>query len=485
MAIISKITAMHISDTVFWLALAFLLGVAAASFGWSIIAVVLIISISGFLILFLFNKTHLWKYPIIFAFFVFAGVFYYNLYLNTREAQTNLIFDEKTSFHGIVVSEPRRFEKYQSFTVKTEEPFSGEISVLAPPLAKIDYGDLLNFDGIIKQADSPEKDPSVLFPKIETVDKHRGNWLREKLIGFKQFLIGQFDEFLLPDEAALLGGITFGSRSDFSENLRGAMSRSGTTHLVALSGYNITILILAVAYVFNSFLSRRKTFYITIFFILFFVLMVGGEPSVVRAAIMGFLALLAREIGRLQAMRNAIMLTAGAMTLAVPTILINDVGFQLSFASLLGIVYLAPAIKKLLRIEDGGLMSWKENFVMTLSAQLAVFPIISATFGEFSLSAILANVLILGFVPFTMFLGFLLAALSSIYIYLGFFTAKLAELLLSYEIWIMQIFAGLRLPIAIPKQATWLITFAYYGALAILIYLTTSKTIIKKENGQK
>ena len=435
-------------------------------------------------LLVLIGKTHLWRLLFYSALLLFLGFFYYNFYTNLEFSKIKTVFNQEIEFSGIVRDEPRGFEKYQIFALVLDEPFSGEIRVFSPPLPERNYGDRLALHGTIKLpvsgSEGIEK-PTLFFPQAEFVSAGNGNWLKQKLLGFKHFLLKQFDTVLAPDEASLLGGITFGARSGFSQELREQMAASGTTHIVALSGYNITILVLAIFYVFNKFFSRRKTFYISIFTIVLFVLMVGGEPSVVRAAIMGFLALLAKEIGRLYDVKNAIVLTAAAMAVHNPTILVHDVGFQLSFLSLLGIVYLAPAIKNIFKFRDEGFLGWRETAVLTLSAQLMVMPVLISIFGEFSLTAVLANILILAFIPLTMMLGFLLAAVSAIYSYLGFFAAKLVGLLLGYEILIIKIFAGLRLPLDFLAQSPLMFAVVYYAAIAwfIYVFIPRDKSLIK------
>ena len=106
-----------------------------------------------------------------------------------------------------------------------------------------------------------------------------------------------------------------------------------------------------------------------------------------------------------------------------------DLGFQLSFAALLGIVYLRPAIGNLLRAgarsgdfaANGGLLNWRENALTTVSAQLAVLPILMVNFGTFSPLSFPANVLILGIMPVTMALGFAAAAAGFVSYHLALF----------------------------------------------------------------
>ena len=458
------------ADILFGGAIAVMAGIAAASLGWNILTTMALAAPFLFGGLALLKKLYVWKTFLVFLALMFFGAFYYHLSFNIKIASENIPYGEKSSFSGVVVDEPRTQEKYQSFNIKLESPLRGEVFVLASPRGVYHYGDLLELNGAIEPRKTFAENPIAAFPDIKLLAEYRGSRVKEALLGFKHAILEKFTSALPAQEAALLGGLTLGSRAEFTPEFKSQMSRSGTTHLVALSGYNIAILVLAIAKVFGKFLSRRKTFYITTGIILLFVVMVGAEASVVRAAIMGFLALLAKETGRTFSMRNAIVLTALGMTLFHLTVLVYDIGFQLSFLSLLGIVYLSPALKQVLRFDERkDIPIWKEIAILTASAQLAVVPVIVNTFGSFSLTAIIPNVLILGFVPLTMFLGFLLAAVSFIHAYLGFFIAKLAEVLLAYEIGVIKLFATLSVPIEAPFAGRFL-AFLYYSVMILFIY---------------
>ncbi len=459
---------MATSDIVFCSAIAFLFGIFAASINWSIPILLLTVLVLGLGFLFLSHKLEFYKPFLILVFTIFLGAFYYNLYLNLEERSQNIKLNSQITFSGTISDEPVLSEKFLSFTLNLSPPFSGEIRVLTNPLDNFHYGDFLNVEGKIIPANAIGQKSASFSPKIQLLAQHRGFWLREKLLVLKNNLTSQFEKVLSADEAALLAGITFGTRSNFSGEFKKQMVLSGTTHLVALSGYNISILVFAIAWAFGQFLSRRKTFYLTVATIILFVLMVGAEASVVRAAIMGFLALLAKEIGRIYSMRNSIALTALTMVIINPTILAFNPGFQLSFASLLGIVYLGPALKNIFEFGGGGFTDWRENAITTISAQLAVIPLLIQNFGQYSLTAILANILILGFIPLTMALGFLLAALGMLSIYLGFLVAQLVKVLLFYEIAVIKFFA--KISFILPLTNSVATTAIYYIIVFLVIY---------------
>lgn len=473
---------MAAADVAFGAALGILFGIFFASIGINGFFIIGIGALCG--ILWGVRRRLARTFLFAFVLSLSLGALYYHFFLNLRALRENIPHGEATEFRGVVRSEPYRTEKTQQFLLSLQSPHAGVIRVVTKLVPEFAYGDFLELRGeIIEEAYSlkPSEEHVALFPDVSLLAHGRGFWLKEKLFALKGGVIETFRRTLPVDSAALLAGLTFGSRSDFSKEFKAQMAASGTSHLVALSGYNITVLVLAAYATLGSFLTRRTTFIATVFVIILFVLMVGGEASVVRAAIMGFLALLAREAGRIYSFRNAVTFAGAGMALADPTLLAWNIGFQLSFVSLLGIVLLLPALQILLKqfgfraiLPSPGrrpesFLGWKENVLTTLAAQLAVAPLLIFHFDQFSPTALLANVLILQLVPLTMALGFMTGAASFIFPGLGIMLAWFAHVLLLYERGVIVIFSHLAFPVrAVPGVAMMLI---YYAALiGVIIY---------------
>jgi len=475
---------MRIYDIAFYAAGFFILGVLGASSGLSFpvitIATILMAAILLFLGYIKKNTKVFWLAG--FSLVIIIGAFYYFIWSSHQAQSINIVFDKKISFEGLVIENPEHGNS-QQLVVKLSAPYSGNVLIKLQPYPSFDYGDVINFEGIIKKPE-PENYANYLakdgifgvinYPKTELITKNQGSGIKSTLFKFKEKLISNFQKTLSVEKAAFLAGITLGEREEFSKEFKEAMAKSGTSHLVALSGYNISVIVIALGLFLGHFLSRRLTFILTTLIILSFVLMTGAEASVVRAAIMGFIALLATQVGRLYSVRNAIVLAAFFMVLINPRVLRFDVGFQLSFAALLGIVYLGPAIQKFFRMkEEEGFLAWRKNFLTTTSAQLAVAPLLIVNFSQFSLAALLANVLILEVIPPTMFLGFLLGAM-------GFFSTTLAivfgwftSLFLIYELTLINIFAKISLPIT--KAGVLGIIIYYLIIVGFIVYPHTKR----------
>ncbi|HXF43916.1 MAG TPA: ComEC/Rec2 family competence protein [Candidatus Paceibacterota bacterium] len=406
------------------------------------------------------------------------GALYYTADDMKFRRSINVPFGGKTTFSGVIVSNPVLKTASQEFKLKLNLPFSGNILIKTARYPEFRYGDEVNIEGKIEKPFagsyarylSKERISGVVtFAEVEKIGSGRKSKIKTSLFEIKNAVIGSFQRVLPAKEAAFVSGLTLGERGEFSADFKEAMAKSGTTHLVALSGYNITIIIKSLAILFIWFLSRRFSFVLTVLVIVGFVLMTGAEASVVRAAIMGILAMLAGEVGRLFDFRNAIILAGFLMVLQNPKVLVFDIGFQLSFLALVGIIYLRPAIVRFLKIgEDKGFLSWKENLLTTASAQLMVAPLLISSFGSFSLISLAANVLVLELIPITMFLGFLTAFLGLFIDSLTTILALALSVFLKFEMLVIELFAKISVPIG--AGASWLFIIFYYAALVIFIF---------------
>jgi competence protein ComEC len=245
--------------------------------------------------------------------------------------------------------------------------------------------------------------------------------------------------YLLPaPESGLLLGLLLGGNDWLSQAVQDNFSRTGLTHIVAVSGYNVTIVAeyLMLLGIFLG-LWRQQAFWLASVGIFLFVVMVGFPASAVRAGVMGGLLLWAMKNGRLANAQNAIVFAASAMLVANPLLLRWDVGFQLSFLATLGIVYFYPVIERY-SIRKQGISFFSELLFLTLSAQIFVLPIILNNFQKFPVISLLANLLVLPIIPLTMLLGFLMIVFSFIFPPMAIIFSWLVYLPLRYETLIVE-----------------------------------------------
>lgn len=229
-----------------------------------------------------------------------------------------------------------------------------------------------------------------------------------ELLGMARMqFISALQRVLSEPQASFAAGLVVGVKDGFPLDLKQIFINTGVIHLVAVSGYNITI----VSKLFSVWLrplGRYAAFFVGTLAILAFIIFAGGQASVVRAGIMGWLFILARFSFRLPHIKNALFLTAFIMIILQPSVILKDIGFQLSFLSMMGMVYLSsPVGSGLSRLKFNRWLP--ESIVLalreTLAAQLAVAPLIAGHFGRLSLIAPLPNMIIVPIVALPMLLA--------------------------------------------------------------------------------
>lgn len=285
-------------------------------------------------------------------------------------------------------------------------------------------------------------------------------------------------------EAALGIGILTGAKASIPQGLKDDLNAAGLTHIIALSGFNITIIIAAIALVVAGHTSRRNVFLMGSLFSMAFIVMTGASASVVRAGIFSIILLYSKTIGRKSHQTNILLLTAFLMLAFNPFLLRDDMGFQLSFLAFAGLIYLARPISFIIeRSMLSGLPDWiKSPFTETLAAQIAVFPLIAFAFGRISLIAPVSNVLVLGIIPLTMLLVFLTAIGGLVLPLIGNLIGVLAWALLAY----INSIAGFsaKIPLAsinAPKYSIAMIAMLY-GFLTLALYFVTKRMKRRRSN---
>ncbi len=320
---------------------------------------------------------------------------------------------------------------------------------------------------------------SMIRPdQIILVERGQGNLFLGMLYSLRQRAYLVVNQLLPQPEAGLLSGILLGIENDLPEQLKLAFQDTGTYHIIAISGFNIAI----VAALFMSLSKRifpyRWSVWAAIFGIAFYTLLVGGQPSVLRAAVMGAAGLIGNHIGRKQTGVNSLAFTAAVMCLINPKLL-WDVGFQLTFSATLGLVLFGDRMQNWLTDycnehfdeETGRRFSGpvSDYFLLTLAAQVMTLPILVIHFQRISISAVLANPLILPAQPLVMTLGGAAMISGLIFYPLGQILAYGLWPLLAYTIHMVELLARFPNGVFVTGEAGFLFAFLYYGFLIGLL----------------
>lgn len=256
-----------------------------------------------------------------------------------------------------------------------------------------------------------------LCTKADSADVLSGDFegtLRELLYTPKHVFERGLSQILTEPEAGLAKGLLLGGNHYLPKDLQDAFTRVGLSHMIAVSGYNITLIaeiLLALGLTIG--LWRRQAVWTALIGIVFFIVMIGLPASAARAGAMASIVFIALQTGRLAQPVNALLFALGVMLLLNPLLLRYDLGLQLSFLATLGILLLVPYYEY---IAPAGIVVRKfgEVLFMTFAVELFVLPIILFVFHQFSPLIIVGNFLVL-LVPFAMATAFMATLLFLVF----------------------------------------------------------------------
>ena len=327
---------------------------------------------------------------------------------------------QSVTLRGWVASEPVRSErstrvKFRAEAVFTDDawqPISGQAWVTLPPRFPAQYGMVWELSGRLEAVESVNShsyqrylerlgaQALLAFPQVEFLPGERGMPFLRALYGVKEQLLATMETILPRPHAPLLQGILLGARAGIPSTLRQAFDLSGTTHLIAISGFNMTIVAIMLESVTRRLFGRRSL-WLSMGGVALYTILVGANPAVVRAAVMAILLLFAATLGRDRDPWSALSLAAVAMTAWDPNIL-WDVGFQLSVAATAGLLVLSDPLHTRLRWLPYPLPA---IVAPTLAAQLFVLPLLLFVFGRVSPFFLISNVLAIPLIPWIMLSG--------------------------------------------------------------------------------
>lgn len=336
---------------------------------------------------------------------------------------------------------------------------------------RFSYGDRLKVSGKLTPYST------MRFPEVEKIDERR-NPVREALFRFRKHLEEIICQALPEPEAGLLLGILLGSKHALSYDWEEIYKKTGLMHVVVASGYNITVLTKVLGGLFQP-LGMNISFVMALLGVSVFTLMLGAEPPILRAAIMGVIALWGRRLGRPKDVLR-ILLFSGLIMVLFDPLIIDSLSFKLSFAASLGLILLATPLQECFSPRVLRFLQLDEGFFSTISASLFVFPIISYYFSRVSLGSFLVNTLVLWVVPYSMSFGL-------VTVVAGFFSSRLSQLVGGFawlQLRFFNLMAGIfsRLPLVWEGQISLFSVLIYYLALFALCWFFQTRLKNKEKN---
>ncbi|MBN1887219.1 MAG: ComEC/Rec2 family competence protein [Thermoflexales bacterium] len=368
---------------------------------------------------------------------------------DVRDTYTRLRIEARTLALGS--SPPRQVRglalvnapRYPECRYGDELSISGSLE--SPPVFDtFDYRAYLARQGVYSQIRYAEDAPLT----IERLSQGHGFLPFAWILAFKRQAQSVIGRSLPEPQASLLTGILLGVDAGIPANVQDAFRATGTSHIIAISGFNLVVLAGFLSAFVTRLFGKRYEFYVIAAGLLVYTILVGASASVVRAAIMSVLYVWARHLGRQSMAFNSLFVAAILMTLLTPNTL-WDIGFQLSAAATLGLIlYTDPlqgaferALARVLPAERAHKIAglFNDALIVTLAAQVTTLPLVAYTFRQLSPVSLLANLLILPAQPGVMLWGGLATIAGLIWLPLGQVIGWGAWLFLTWTIGVTEL----------------------------------------------
>ncbi|HET9914914.1 MAG TPA: ComEC/Rec2 family competence protein [Anaerolineales bacterium] len=413
---------------------------------------------------------------------------------------------------GTLIEPPDYRDNYTNLRLRVSEVDTGDGNLPANGLllARVSnnqvfhYGEILRLRGKLKTPPENEEFSYRDYLAAEHIHSYMssaevtvlpgrgGNLVSAALYEFKEKSLENIYRLFPDPESSLLAGILLGVDTGLTQKLQQAFKNTGTAHIIAISGFNISIIAGLFVTFFSRFLGPRRGALLAAIGIFFYTILVGGDAAVVRAAIMGTLALFARQIGRRQAALNTLLAVALVMCLWNPLYL-WDVGFQLSFFATLGLILYADPFSQFANriitkyfppaIAGRFTKLFSEFVLLTFAAQLTTIPIMAYHFKRISLVSFIANPFILPAQPAVMILGGLAVLLSLVWLPLGQLAGWITWPFVVYTIRMVEIFD--RIPhgtIFLGNFSVWFVILFYATLFSVTFGAPQIKTWFQSAN---
>ena len=414
---------------------------------------------------------------------------------------------QPVTVRGLIVGDPEISGSGISLTVSIEEidggtgweEADGRVLVLARPLGELvqtreepyfRYGDRLEPTGRLE-------DPPVLgdfdygaylatqgihslmsFPEVRFLDGGGGNPAQGFLYDLRRKVSRGIDRALPESQASLAQALLLGLRGPLPEDVTEDFRSTGTSHLLAISGLHVGVL-LALSLAAGAWLiGRRRQLYLLLPLgvIWLYALLSGLSPSVERAAIMGSVYLIALALGRPRSILPALAFAAGVMASLDPQLL-KQVSFQLSFTAVAGIALVStsewPLWSRFVGPPAGSrwrsILSKSLLLAVSVAATVATLPLVAFNFQRIPTVGIPATVLALPAIPFLLLTSAVAAVAGMASTSAGQVLGWLAWVPLEYVLQLVHLFS--RVPgstLSVPAFSGALV-WAYYGLLALLL----------------
>lgn len=330
--------------------------------------------------------------------------------------------------------------KNSSFKLKYGDKIEFYLEYEKPSTARnymgFDYSNYLKTKKIFGTVNLKEED-------VEIISHDNSNIILRKIYKLRNLMKTKIEKLLPKETSGLCLGMLIGETSGIEENMQENFRDSNLSHILAVSGANVSYIIVSITYIFNKmYLRKRLSKIISIILLILFMLLTGCTSSVNRACIMAILMLIAELLYRKSDVYNNLAISALILLIMNPYSLL-DIGFQLSYMGTIGIVFLHDKIGSFIKINNKIVKYFFEMIAVTTCANLAIIPIMMFHFNTISLTFYFSNIIVGPILGIVVIIGFIMFFISLIFTPISSLIAIVLNLMLKFIIKIAEITANM------------------------------------------
>jgi competence protein ComEC len=373
------------------------------------------------------------------------------LYLSSQKKfLTDFVKGERV---GFIISNPKVTEFGQSFIFKTNKNEKVLVNIYSKQ--SLEYKNILKLDLKCKRPENFETDLNTIFDykrylkkdniynicssnKVTIVSKKPV--FQTFLYRFSDGLSKKIRDIFLVPHSEFVAGVLLGDRANIPKDIRKDFTKTGTIHVVALSGFNIAIVALFFERLFYLFFRKRGALILSSLSIILFVAMTGFLSSAIRAGIMALIVILAKFSYQKYSPIMALFFASFIMIILKPNYLLYDSSFHLSFLATLGIILLSPVFDTYFKF-----LKYKtaiSTISTTLGAYTMTLPYVMYFFSGVSFIGILANIIVVPLIPILMLFGFIALILGYVSFDISYIFVFITETISKFILKIINIFSS-------------------------------------------
>ena len=396
---------------------------------------------------------------------------------------------------AIVISNKKEKNYKNSYEIKTLDNKT-KLIIYVSKEQELKYGDLIEIEGEYIAPDEERNykgfnykqylKTKMIYGTVNVLDlkvlkNNQANFIFTLSNNLRESILEQIDKIYNSNIKELVKGLLIGEVDKIEEEVIKSFRNSSLAHILSISGTHVSYIIFGSIFILENLkLSKKKTYFISILIIIIFMFITNFVPSVVRSCLSGIMMIFSKIVYRKQDMLTSLALSL-LILLIINPFCIFDIGLQLSYTGVLGIIIFNNRIKKLLdkyvKSNNKILTTIKEGVSVSLSVQILILPIQIINFNNINLVFIISNLIAIPILGLVMILGFISIFISYFIFEIAITISKFVEILLEVIIFISNITGEFKYANLIVVTPSIFLIISYY--LLILFLINDKKKIAK------